>query len=40
VVSGIMAIRQYDRKPVLGIIGLLGNALILLATSYSVISKQ
>jgi hypothetical protein len=40
VVSGIMAIRQYDRKPVLGIIGLVGNALILFMTSYSVISRQ
>jgi hypothetical protein len=38
-ILGILAARQYDRKIMLGIIGLAGNALILLATSYTVISR-
>jgi hypothetical protein len=38
-ISGILALRYYEKKSVLGIIGLVGNALILLVTSYSIISR-
>jgi hypothetical protein len=38
-ILGVLAVRQFDRKPVFGIIGMTGNMLILLATSYSVISR-
>jgi hypothetical protein len=38
-ISGILAVRQYERKSVLGIIGLVGNALILFATSYAVVLR-
>lgn len=38
-ILGIIAVRQYDRKPIFAIIGMTGNMLILLATSYSVISR-
>jgi hypothetical protein len=38
-ISGILAVRQYERKTVLAFFGIVGNLLILLATSYSVISR-
>jgi len=38
-ISGILALRQYEKKSVVGIIGLVGNALILLVTSYAIISR-
>jgi hypothetical protein len=38
-IIGILALRQYERKTVLGWIGLTGNAIILVVTSYAVISR-
>jgi hypothetical protein len=38
-ISGILAVRQYERKTVLAFFGIVGNLLILLATSYAVISR-
>jgi hypothetical protein len=38
-IMGMIALRSYERKNILGLIGLAGNALILAATAYSVMSR-
>jgi hypothetical protein len=38
-IMGMIALRSYERKNILGVIGLVGNALILAATAYSVMSR-
>jgi hypothetical protein len=39
-ILGIISLMRYGRKNVMGLIGLVGNALILFFTTYSVVSKQ
>jgi hypothetical protein len=38
-IMGMIAVRSYERKNIFGVIGLVGNALILVATAYSVMSR-
>ena len=38
-IFGILAVRQYDRKTAFGLMGMVGNMIILLATSYAIISR-